>query len=353
MCGLAASIKPTFLPLPFALMALMALVLRRRNIPALPYLGWALLGFAAVFALDIGYLLHYHVMKPFLFIVRTVSPTYVSLFRATPRQLAALIFPRNMRVFPVLVVATSLSMLGRHVRWTWEKWAVAMGAAFGLLSYFVQGKGFQPHRYTFLVLFFLLAGCELLDALRQRGWPRALSALAFGVLLVWNIPQDMRATPPRDWRPDPLDVTLQRLGGAETLQDKVQCFDMVFGCFGSLYHLGIVENTGFTGDLLFFTGRDTVASLYYKERFWRLAHADPATVLVITNEWLGQDNSYDRLKTWPQFNAYLAQNYTLVTEHEFTYIGPLQDNPNKFRIYIRNGTPLLAKAQKLAASGQL
>ena len=353
MCGLAASIKPTFLPLPFALLALMTLVLIRRKISPWPYVGWALLGFIAVFAVDIGYLWHYHVIKQFLFVVRTVTPTYVSMFRETIRHQASVIFPRDMRLLPILVVAAALSMGIRHVRWTWEKWAITLGAAFGLFSYFFQGKAFLTHRYTFLILFFLLAGFELFDALQQRGWPRALSSLALIVLMVWTVPHEMRATPARDWRPDPLDTALQRLGGADTLQGKVQCFDMVFGCFGSVYHLGIVENAGFTGDLLFFTEHDTAASLYYKRWFWRVAQENPATVFVMTNQWLGRDNGYERLNTWPEFNTYLARNYTLVVEHEFLNPGPPQPDSNRFRIYIRNGTPLLAKAQALAASGQL
>jgi hypothetical protein len=350
--GIATSIKPTFLPLPFALLALMVFVLYRRKTSSLPYLAWALLGFATVFALDIGYLLHYQVLMPFLFIVRTVSPIYASIARLSTRAMFASLLPRNMRLLPFVILAPIIAMGKRRIAWTWEQWAIALGVAFGLFSFFVQGKGFIHHRYTFIVLLFLLIGYELLEALRHRGWPRILSFVAFAFILLWIVPQDLRATRPSGQQTPPLQVDLQRLGGASDLQDKVQCFDMVYGCFSALYHLQIVENTGYTGDLLFFTHSFSPTALYYKQKYWDLARQDPAAVLVVSNEWFGQANSFDKLNVWPQFVDYLNRNYTLVIERRFSPTAQ-EDNPNKFRIYVRNGTPLLAKAQALERAGQL
>jgi hypothetical protein len=351
-CGLAASIKPTFLPIPFALLGLAAYVLLQRKVSIWPYLVWALVGFIAVFTVDLAFLLHYHAVHPFLFIVRIVSPTYVGTGRLSLAQLTAVILPRNLRLLPFLVVATMIASWKSRARWTWEKSALLMGVGFGLLSFFVQGKGFLHHRYTFLVLLLLLVGFELLDALKHHGASRWLAFVTFAFVMVVVLPKDVRATVAADRHVDPLQMDLQRLGGSAMLQDKVQCFDMVYGCFSALYHLNLVENTGFTGDLLFFTERDGVASKYYKQKFWKLAQSDPATILVVSNEWFGKSNSFNKLNTWPQFAEYLQQNYTLVVERRFAPNAEEQD-PNKFRLYIRNRTTLLATAQAMASAGQL
>jgi hypothetical protein len=352
--GVALSIKPTFLPLPVALLVLMACVLRRRRIPALTYLAWAILGLTLVFALDIGYLLHYHVIKPFLFILFTVSPTYASTGLLGIFRLIGLMFPRDIRFVLLPIIAITIwIVLKRRAHFTWEHGALALGFAFGLFSYFVQGKGFLHHRYTFLTLLFLLIGFALFDALRQRGNLRAISFACFALIFLWIVPTNVMATKRAPTVGAPMQLALERLGGASDLQDKVQCFDMVFGCFGALYHLDLVENTAFTGDLLFFSNSNGLAAQYYKQMFWDYARKDPATVLVISNEWFGhRDNSFDKVNVWPQFARYLAKNYTLVTEQ------PLDENvrersPRKFRIYVRNGTPMLAKARFLAHSGQL
>jgi hypothetical protein len=352
--GVALSIKPTFLPLPLALLILMAIVLRRRSIVALPYLAWAVLGLMLVFALDLGYLLHYHVLKRFLFILFTVSPTYATTGRLGLFRLVGLLFPRDIRFIflPVLAIVGYLAWKRRST-FTWEHGALALGLGFGLFSYFVQGKGFFHHRYTFLVLLFVLMGFALFDALRGPGWLRVLSLGCLALILLWIVPTDSLATHSAKPTEAPMQLALDRLGGSSQLQDKVQCFDMVFGCFGALYHLDIVENTPFTGDLLLFSSSNGLAAQYYKKLFWEYAYKDPATVLVVSNEWFGhRDNSFDKLNVWPPFTQYLAQNYTLVTEL------PLDENvrersPRRFRIYVRDGTALLSKAQLLAKSGQL
>ncbi len=350
--GIASSIKPTFLPLPFALLLLMAVVLHRRKISVIPYLSWALLGFVAIFALDVGFLVHYHVLKAFFFILRTVSATYASTARLSLRAMLAAALPRNMRLLPLLLAAPILALARNHFKWTWEQWSIAIGFAFGLLSFFAQGKGFEHHRYTFIVMFFLLVGFELFAALQIRGWPRVLSFLALAFIFLWLIPQDLRATHPASRDPGPMQTDLQHLDQVSDLQGKVQCFDMVYGCFGALYHLHLVENTAFTGDLLFFTNSQGPAALYYKSKFWDLAHRNPATVLVVTNEWFGHPNSFDKLNAWPEFATYLAKNYTLVTEQRLSP-NSLEENPNRFRIYIRNNTSLLNQAEILKQSGAL
>ncbi len=144
----------------------------------------------------------------------------------------------------------------------------------------------------------------------------------------------------------------------DTLQGKVQCFDLVYGCLNALYHLDLVENTGFTGDLLLFSSADNAATRYYRGKFWEEARRDPAEVLVVSNQWLEQSDSYGKLDRWPEFAAYLRQNYTLVVERRFAMRegGPLPPGDtstaerDSYRIYIRKGSALAKAASGLSGA---
>jgi len=127
----------------------------------------------------------------------------------------------------------------------------------------------------------------------------------------------------------------------------VQCFDLVYGCLNALYHLQIVENTGFTGDLLFFNKKEDGAVKYYRDLYWVLEEKNPATVIVLSNEVLLQPNDFGRIDGYPRWAEYLAKNFTEVEERTFP------PNGNAYRIYVRNGTPLLTKAMALKTEGKL
>ncbi len=345
-CGVAASIKPTFLPLPIALLVMMATVQQLRGVAARTYLLWAFAGLLAVAVFDVAYLLHYDALRGFWFILHTMTPTYAALQRLSFVELVEHMLPPGMILLLLLGVAAAIAGWKQRKAWTWEQWALAMGVAFGLASFFVQGKGFAHHRDTYLGLMLLLFAMELLAALCATAWPRALGLTAVGVFLLGIVPYDaremLRYGAASYEIADGMQQDLQILGGGAELQDKVQCLDLVFGCFNALYHLGIVENTGFTGDLTFFSRTEGPAARYYRTKYWELARKDPATVLVLSNEVFLQPDDFDKVKNWPAFAVYLEQNYTQVLER--TYY-PGRDG---YRIYVRNGTDVLERAEALA-----
>jgi hypothetical protein len=150
---------------------------------------------------------------------------------------------------------------------------------------------------------------------------------------------------------------LRRLGGTNTLQGKVQCFDVTEGCLNSLYHLGLVENIPFTGDLMFFSRHARPVVEHYHDIYWEYERKDPATVLVIGNEDFGEPDGFGKVHRYPRFDEYVNENFTEVIARDFPMEG-LKDPRKKmpedaspaYRIYIRNGTPLL---KSLAASDSL
>jgi len=349
--GLSVSIKPTFLPLPFALAVILIFVLRRKSISIWPYLGWIFVGFLSVMALNVGFLLQHHAVDSFVFVLTTVSPTYAVLARYGFWQLASLSLPTYIPLLLLLAIVTAAVNWRERLSWTWEQWALAVGVLFGWASFMVQGKPFLHHRYTYLVLLFLLLGFELFNALRRSKWPQIAAVIALGFTLLWVVPREMRSVlhiarqMPAGQTAFTLNLQedLQRLGPAD-LQDKVQCFDLVYGCLNALYHLNILENTSYTGDLLLFTNLQGPAIDYYKNKYWDLERRDPCEVIVMSNEWFQQRNNFDKVELWPEFAAFLHQNFTLVRERFAVGQGDDPKNPDGYRIYIRNGSPLLQKA---------
>ncbi len=348
----AASIKPTVAPLSPVLLLMAAIVLHRRGLRWLPYVALALTGMFAAAAVDVGYLLAHEAWGNFLYTQRVITPYYVGLAHLPLQQMIARLLPG----FPLLLVLSgtvlAVARLGeRNARWTWEQWALLAGAAVGLASYFQQHKGFLHHRYLFVTFLLLLVGIELMRALRQPGWRLWLGAVAVLAVALVYVPWSLHAVARA--KPDS-DVTLGMMadldhlagglmGGNAALQGRVQCLDLVYGCFNALYHERLVENTGFMGDLIIFDPADSEARREHRATWARLARRDPADVLLISNEFFQGENGYGRIANWPLYARYLAANYRLLAERSFPKeTTPASIDPrveHGYRVYVRRLGP--------------
>lgn len=360
-CGLAIAIKPTFILFAAAVLTLALVVLHQRSAPLLASLLLAILGMALVGALCLLFLLRYHALSDFVFILTRVLPRYANL---APQPWGVLLrgaLPRSL--FALLLLTLPLAYVNwRHFgAWNWERWALLLGAFMGLVSYLVQRKGFLHHRYTLIAFLLLLIGLELFTALRQTGWPFLWAAGCLLYMLFGFTPRQIREG---SLRPDgtrfyaALNGDLDALGGPPKLQHRVFCFDLVYGCLNVLYHRGIVEDSGFTGDLLLFPHQPNAATDFYRQRFWKLAATSPPAVLIVSNEDLMTVNSFKRLSRWPELDTWLRNHYTLAVERNFAqeqfgirHPGVTLPLPTRdaYRIYLRKGSPFLAAMPKLAA----
>ncbi len=346
LAAMASGVKPTLTP--FMLLALVSLgmALKRRQIGSVHYLIAGTSGIFVVAALNFGFLYHYGALHAFFFVLRTVTPVYIGLGHPNARFMLLHTFP--FELLPLAGLA-SVSYLTRQHRWPgWETWVLLFAAGNGLLSYFIQQKGFYHHRYVFVAFLLLVISLELLPsrAEEQLQGHRAVLAASLLYSVLYLMPTYALALlqlPRHSSLTEAMEKDLSRLGG-ERLQEDVQCFDLTFGCLNSLYHLQLVENTGFTGDLLLFPTRPNAATDYYRDLFWRLQAKAPAGVLVITNQEFGAPNTYNRLSRWPQFSGYLAQKYDLAVTRSFPYedkfAGQLPAPPESapgYRIYVRKG----------------
>jgi len=357
--GLAVCIKPTFLPLVIALLCLLVVALRGRQIPLFAYLGWAALGLAIPIALNLGFLLRFGVLRDFIFVVRMVIPAYRGGI-GRPLFLVSRTFPKYILPLLLLAVACAIGNWRRGLRWNWERVALALGVACGLFSYLAQGKGMVYHRYEYLLCLLPLVGMEVLEAMRGDGWVRRTGVAVLILSMVVTVPLymlQMHRTASNSELTLALESDLRQLGGANGLQGEVQCFDVTEGCLNALYHLGLVENIPFTGDLLFFSKHDSPVLEHYHDIYWEHERGDPATVLVIGNQYFGESDGFGKVHFYPRFDRFLNQQFTQVIARSFPMEGEVNpknaakgDAAPAYRIYVRNGTPLLAAA--LAAGGR-
>jgi hypothetical protein len=327
MCmGLAVSVKPTAAPLALALVLMTLYVLKKARRPLVNDIVYAVAGFLIPASAVLIFLLHHHALGPFLDISKRLTPYYASLMRASRHELLRGSLP--ISVFAIVPVGLVVGWINRN-RVNWEHWAILAGVLFGFTSYLLQDKGYKYHRYPFLAFLLLWLCIEFVQAIRNQGWSRRLgfAGLLFATLVmvplgVYHI-HNLQCS---DEYAQTLEADLRNLGGS-SLQHKVQCLDMVDGCLSALYRLGLIQNTGFTGDTLFFPPQDAPAVEYYRRVFWDGLQTNPPKVIVMSDEWFNWPRGFDKINHWPQFASYLNSFYTPIQTRTF------QDSA--YRIYLR------------------
>jgi hypothetical protein len=209
-------------------------------------------------------------------------------------------------------------------------------AAMGVFSYFLQGKGFYHHRYELMAFCLLWFAIEMAIAARRSGAARALAlagvAVGMGIVVPKCLVQIKHATYANLFRFTTEAEADLRTIGVDRLQGRVQCLDMTDGCLNALGRLRLVQNSGTMGDTLFFSANNASPAVqHYRTLFWEHLQADPPDVFLMSNELFLDPPTFDKVKRWPQFAAYLAEHYDLACERRM-------DEKFAYRIYVRKGS---------------
>ena len=249
--------------------------------------------------------------------------------------------------FPSVLLAVALPATAVFVGLRlWRSWGAAVllaGALVGALSYVLQGKGFPYHRYPAEAFLSLGCGVVLVPAMRSAAWVRWVATA--GVLLgtLYLAPSSAVIACQFDWRNQEfnheLAGDLNALGGSAALQGQVQCIDMTSGCLNTLYNLRIVQATGYLYDCYLFQPKQTAVSLRYRETFWNaFEHAKPRVLVVTDQQCFAMSRDWTGPDRWPQFNALLANGYTLTKQYTPPHrVGWWRKPavPYSYRLYVR------------------
>ena len=345
LTGLAMSLKPSALLLDVALLVLLFVVLKRSGERISKYLLWGLAGNVAIAALMVEFLLQHQALGAFLFICTKIVPSYGQLNQRSHVYMLRHLMPMAL-VLPVALGIVAAALGRRRVGW--ERWALFCAMAMGALSYFAQGKGYLYHRYMFVVSILLWAGWELTEAMhREDKRSRIVGVAGVAALFLVIVPYygriihgSPRVGEQTNALPHALQSDLVQLGG-DSLQEQVQCMDLIQGCIGALYRMRLVQNTGTTGDLLLFSPTASPAVDYYRDWFLARDREHPANVVVLGNEWFQHGTvTFDKLDAWPQYAAYLRSMYVPVIERHFGDV-----SAPAYRIYLRKGSTVLAEEE--------
>ncbi|GGG67544.1 ArnT family glycosyltransferase [Edaphobacter dinghuensis] len=218
------------------------------------------------------------------------------------------------------------------------------GMVYGLISYFVQAKGYPDHRYPFAAFLFLFAAVEFTHALRSPGYRRCLGVvgLLFGTVLSGlSLKRALR----EHWSGEQVTALANDLNalGDNALSGKVQCLDTVDGCIETLYDMRLVQSTGFVYDEFLLTApnemtaREANVQTALREEFLSKIQANPPQVIVVTPRLFpAGPYHYAKLDRWPQLAALLGDCYRLQNERDFP--AGRSYHRDGYRLYLRIST---------------
>ncbi len=376
LSGIALTIKPTTLPLTLAQLLLAAITLRRfltaypsrdQQSPTrtvlLRYIAPAAITYAIAPAIALTFLVREQALPAFLAGFHGIVPYYASLGH---RPLGFLLLHSISPLLPLVLLwiaslaldGTLFTSLGNWSR-DWERTALLLGVAFGLINCIVQARGLPYYRYPLLAFLLPLIALDLTRALELHTHKTlrtrttqllALAALAFGGFFL--APQSAILIHRYRWQETDFITTLQQnlttLGGP-ALSGHIQCIDSISGCGNVLYRMRLEPATGVLSDFLLFGPDDVAIVRDTRQQFTAALLANPPQVIVVTSHLHidGPDN-YLKLDRWPAFATYVATNYTLTTEWSPTRTArwwSREETPASYRIYVLRSSPKLAIAK--------
>lgn len=328
--GMAMLIKPTAAPYAVLLLVLLFAAARAHNRAPGRYLVFGFVGLFVSLAI-LAYFMLPDALGPFITLQKRLVPYYAKIGHESWLYLAKNCLPASCAV--LFAAALVIAVWNKSTK-GWELWGIRVAVVLGALTYFVQQKGYTYHRYSFLAFGLLWAGIEICMAMRSAGARKWIGVIVLAVAVLLILPHNVNALrhARHDANPlaDQLQADLKQLGG-DNLQNRVQCLDVVTGCYSALYRLGLVQSTGWMGDIQFFGPGDGEVEQYYRNVFWNQVHQNPPKVIVLSSEWFGKVYSFNKLNAWPEFRDYLNSAYRLEVTRTF---GSFSGNQLAYRIYV-------------------
>jgi hypothetical protein len=369
--GLAATIKPTALPLAVAVLLLAAIAQWRRGQSIVPLLGLGVASLALPWAGVLLWLQRVRGLGGFLWTLRTLVPYYTTLAH---HKLSFLLIHSVSPLLPLIALWLTAIAIARYQTSdisvtastgtastgtaSFERAALVVGILFGAASYVLQGKGLPYHRYLLLAFLLLTIGIDLTRLLRNKGWVRYVATAGLLLAVLGIAPRSVAKAASYDWRNQEFSAMLaqdlEHLGG-QRLSGKVQCLDSVRECLGTLYKLRLVQSTGVLYDLLLFdpkaapnatsragTQRPPQLSPAIQQTRQRFAAAlrtqPPEVIIVVSGLFFDNSPSFSKLDAWPQFREFLEPHYDLYVERAppdpVRWWARAEPTP-RYRIYLR------------------
>ncbi|HEX2918505.1 MAG TPA: hypothetical protein VHN81_08280, partial [Edaphobacter sp.] len=339
--GVAATIKPTALLFSALLLIVVVVAWKKESRKLGADLLWASSAFFIGPLAAFFFLCKQGALRAFLGGFSGIIPYYASLGH---KPLGFLLAHSISPVMPMVVLWLLLLVLARP-KLTTERLILFCGAAFGLVSYVVQARGYPYYRYSLLAFLLPLMAIDFSAAFKSSpGW-RARGAYAIAALGIFVgafviAPTSIYYIHSYETHEDfitSLSSTLDELGGS-SLSGHVQCVDSISGCGTTLYRMRLIQATGVLSDFLLF-GPESVPVVRSTRKQFLQAMEERHPEVIVVSGWLHIDGpgDYKKLDRWPQFAEVLSDKYVLKTQWS-----PSRPNhwwsrkqwPDGYRVYV-------------------
>jgi hypothetical protein len=196
------------------------------------------------------YLQHWHLTSAF---VETVTVLVPSLMRIGGRSISHLVVHSISSVMLPVVLFWIPIAYRRHLDLSFERLALLIGVVVGLLSFYLQRKGYPYHRYPSEAILLVVIGLDFNKVIEEIGlkghwrWPSVVAFLGLvsGVFVVGG--GSLVHAMGQDWHNQEfnslLKTDLEHFGG-QALSGHVQYLDNTDFCIPALYNLQLVQATG-------------------------------------------------------------------------------------------------------------
>ena len=386
LSGIAATIKPTSLPLTLVQLALAIYANSRichsersaqREVEG-PAVSPLRITLSAGVAYLIGptvaliFLLREHALAAFLAGFHGIIPYYASLGH---RSFGFVLLHSISPLLPLVVLWLVLLALSPSLHnWArdWERTALLAGVVFGLLNCIVQLRALPYYRYPLLAFLLPLMATDFTHSLQpatnpgappqtasspevglrakspRASFARILAALAIAFGSLFLAPQSAVLIHRYQWWNTDFISTLQQnlnaLGGP-ALSGRIQCIDSISGCGNVLYRMRLEPATGVLSDFLLFGSisdkqpPDQIPIIRQtRADFSAAILAHPPQVIVVTSHLhIDGPENFEKLTRWPAFAQFLADRYTLQTQWSPTRNArwwSREETPASYRIYV-------------------
>jgi len=191
-----------------------------------------------------------------------------------------------------------------------------MGLGYGIVHYWVQGKGWEYHLYP-LVGFACCLAASWVDRVQVEHRPWIPAAILGGLLLL-IIGLGVKGVEALDpaWIAEKerrVQSLVRDLEGRVQLSGSVQVLDTTEGGIHALFRLGLNQPTRFIYDFHFFHDVDTSYIKSLRAEFLDALRRQPSEFLVVFERgW--PDGGYDRLTGFPELLAWIDASYVLDQE---------------------------------------
>ena len=238
-----------------------------------------------------------------------------------------------------LLFAFGIALLAlRRFRLNHEEKLLIFGAAVGLCSFILQGKGFPYQRYPFLGLSVIAIFGLCADEFGARPLSRALATAALALSCFWWAPS-FALTVSRYDRVEPFEDSLAReLTILHAGPSDVQCLDTVGGCINVLYDKHLVQSTAYLYDCYAYTGPADAQTAYRRSFLAAIEAARPRYIVLTSDFCLDPQPKSNRIEEWSAMQDYLRESYAKTVSWQSTqslHWWHQPETPPAFEIFVR------------------